>query len=151
MPCAVLQRMRYARPALFTRTGTMQNGLQLLHNIHEWTEDALCTNELKAGEAAAHLMLDCEQLPSSCTLTLKDACTLMDRAPAPAAPEASARVAVPLQKQFVFCVKVSTAETTVPQEHHTAIHRRLVFGAMVCTGRLCAQSGRIRSTCTHLV
>jgi len=117
----------HARKTLF-----LQNGRLLLDGITEWADDApvtcpLCTSELKAGEVAAHLMLDCEHLSSSRALTLDDIHKLMDGAPAPTAPDASARVAVPLPKQLVLCVQESTAATAIPQEHRTAIHRLLIL------------------------
>jgi len=119
-------------PAHGRKTLLIQNGRLLLRGVAGWSEDTetecpLCLQACRAGALTEHVMLDCEALNAQRTSTLAAVHTIMQLASPPAAPESSARVAVPLPKALVRSVDAcKQAAPAVPEAHRLTALRLLL-------------------------
>ena len=114
------------------KTLLIQNGRLLLRGVVGWSEDTetacpLCLQVCRAGALTEHVMLDCEALNAQRTSTLAAVHKIMQQASPPAAPESSARVAVPLPKALVQAVDAcKQAAPSVPEAHRLTALRLLL-------------------------
>jgi len=110
----------------------IQNSRVLLQGTDEWQDAAhlpcpLCQTDCTAADITAHLMLDCASLSEKRLLAVRAIHGIISSAAPPAAPDASARVAVPIPKALAGIVaSVSANNMQLPAEDRVVLHRLLI-------------------------